>query len=136
MTTFELYLLLILPEIRSGLLVAVAIIGVSLGILALCSFLNAAEWQGVYRDSPSAQVKGVEWLNRGWRSVGGFLSMLTVFVLFTAIPTQKVMIALIAWELGSSVDGLSELPVDFVEYLQEVISVEMKELTDATEDGK
>ena len=60
-----------------------------------------------------------------------FLLGLVGVVLASVIPTERTIYALIAWELAQlaqNVEGLKELPVEFLDYIRALLKSELLEL--------
>ena len=66
-----------------------------------------------------------------WARRTGLLFLLGVVgvVLASVIPTERTIYALIAWELAQNVEGLKELPVEFLDYIRALLKSELLELT-------
>lgn len=121
MTTFQLYILLILPEIK-GMFFTMSLVG---GIISLCT----AVFSGI---SASDNKSDTEKYGRHMRRVNVALrctmAAITVMMLTSFIPSTKIILALVAWELGSSIDGLANIPENLIEYLNLLIEAEIADL--------
>ena len=108
MTTFELYFLLILPRIFIPLCMISFLAGFGLLITGIGMFIGSHDHHKVDEDLKKYGVRCI------------FLSVpiIILYILTFLVPTERVMLALVAWELGSSIDGLNELPSEFVEFLK------------------
>ena len=106
MTTFELYLLLQLPKVGTAGAVLAA-----LGIpTALISGIGAAA-----SDDPEDKAAAARIFR--WSCVFGLLGLLVSML----TPSQTTVLALVAYELGGNVEGLSAVPADLVEYLRAML---------------
>ena len=112
MTTFELYLLLTLPRIGTAFLTITMISMVCLAAVVIVSACCASDVLDKEDPSYASHVA------RAWKGVWWVVGLMPLFVVFAFIPTEKVVLMLIGWELMSSVEGLGELPADIVEYLR------------------
>ena len=124
MSTFELYLLLLLPNIKVlfevlafifGMLGAVSIVG------TIISFSERLE----------------ERAQNIWKKAIKICASVCIVsaILTTVMPSDRQIGMLIAYELGSSVDGLTELPSDVVSYLREHLRVATEEVADSAREA-
>ena len=118
MSTFDLYVLLMLPQIGFVLntvsWIATAVLIISGGFLYGCG--------KDYPENEEVIALGKRFMK--W----SFLPMVMIF-LSAFLPTEKVMYALVAWELGGGIDGMSSLPEQFVQYLSELMKEHVAEMT-------
>ena len=108
MSTFELYVLLQLPLLRE---VAIGMFAVSI-VASIFSGFGAAM---MATDEPESFImlkKVFRWAISGV----AFFGLLMAFV-----PDTKTILALVAYELGGNIEGLSELPADLVGYLRNML---------------
>ena len=125
MSTFELYLFLIIPEVRTILMVGTWI---TLAICAIAAVVCAVQV------ADTAGDEKVVWNSRFWRTVKIAIGGFGAVVLTTFLPTTKIMLALIGWHLGTSVEGIENLPANMVDYLNTMIEIEIEDLkSDAAE---
>ena len=110
MTTFELYLLLQLPAIRE-------LCRVFLVISATCCIPGAIGTVVSHGEEDLAQWRGV------WKKVLYIASAVASISALglAALPDTTTMLALVAYELGGNVEGLSAVPADLVEYLRAML---------------
>ena len=128
MTTFELYILLVLPQIRDALLAISVIAAIGVGIAAfiftLASYIGYA-----YNDSDEAmQARKTGF--KLWKTLGWLTLPILVSVF---LPTTKIMLALIGWELGTSIEGIENLPASMVDYLNTMLEIEIADLKEGVE---
>ena len=108
MSTFELYVLLQLPLIREVAIggFVVSIIVAVFGVVGMASSLD--EDKDIY--------------NMAKRIAKYSVPLVFFFGMFMAIlPDKGTMLALVAYELGGNIEGLSELPADLVGYLRTLL---------------
>ena len=124
MSTFEFYLLLLLPSI-----------GHTLGVLAFLSGF------GLIISTVAWIVSNLENLGEAcvsmWKRLFKIAACVFVptVILATLMPSETQMGMLIAYELGSNVDGLTELPADVVEYLRALLDSVTGELASQVPDS-
>ena len=120
MSTFFLYVLLILPSVKGyftavfgGLLIAV----LAFGFINMLCMIDATD--------SGPKIKKV-WTKIMWPAIG----FLCVLLIVSFIPSFPLVFALIGWELaGSDVFAdFGDLPPKLVEYLNAVIDVELTEM--------
>ena len=120
MSTFVLYLLLILPSVKATL---TAITGAILGIVAVYAFGGTL----TNFDAPDGEkIVSKIWHNT-FKIAPWCLGML---ILLAFIPSLQVVFALIGWELaGSDVfSNFSDLPPKMAEYLNAVLDQQLVEI--------
>ena len=100
MSTFELYLLMILPQIGVGL-------GFTSFLLGVATVFAAAPMLDDDDGVPFSY----------WRKTLGWGVACGVVALF--IPNQEKVLILLGWTLAQDVEGLSSLPAETVTYLHE-----------------
>ena len=108
MSTFELYVLLQLPLIRE----------VAIGGFAVSAVFAAFGFVGMATSLEDAK----EVYNMAKRITKYSVPLVLFFGMFVAIlPDKSSMMALVAYELGGNIEGLSELPADLVGYLRNML---------------
>ena len=120
MSTFILYLLLILPSVKSTLM---AITGAILGIVGIYAFGGTL----TSFDAPD----GEKLVSKIWRNTFKIAPWcLGMLILLAFIPSLQVVFALIGWELiGSNVlTDFSDLPPKLAEYMNIILDNELAQL--------
>ena len=120
MSTLELYIFLTLPGFAKGVITACGF------VIGGC-ILTAVGYAIARTDAHDADAK-VEYGKSVTNYIKGAVAAVGVIVCMGLVPTERVMYALVAWEMGSSVDGLAELPAKSVEYLNEMIDEQLQEI--------
>ena len=107
MSTLELYMFLMLPEI-----------GAAIGFLAFCLFIIT----GV-AFAPKLEGEAVfpYWKKTCFWAI--FLGTIAVL-----IPGRETMLVLLGWNMGSAIEGLDQLPKEIVEFIRAYLSNQMGEL--------
>ena len=127
MSTLGLYFLLIIPQLKNLLGSLIFFSGFIFGGLTLFSsisyFADVMTWDEPNRPQRLEHKEhAVKW--------GKYLAGTTIPLSITSalIPTQKIMLILIAWYLGTGIEGITELPTEVVEYLRELLQNEVEKL--------
>lgn len=125
MEWWTLYLLLISPQIGGtlkaigGIFAAVTAIGVVVSLII--RFDSCTTHDGVDLAKKCAK----------WITVIGLPLSTALLLLQALFPSTMVMYAIVAWLLGSNIEGASELPSALVEYLNTVLKNQIAELTES-----
>ena len=120
MSTFLLYLLLILPSVKDAIAVMAVLTLVGTVVFGLVSFLY-------WSDDPCCTEK----LREVWCKIVRILPYpVGVLVLLSFVPDLPIILALIGWELAGSdvLASLADLPPKFAEYINAIIDRELLEL--------
>lgn len=125
MSTWELYFFLILPQLGGFLGVLAGLGGLGSIVLIVISFVSEND---SYYNEEQRKHRKIAMKEHRRKLVPVLVISLFLAILVSLIPTTRIMLALLAWELGSNVEGLSELPASSVEYLQELIQSELNEM--------
>ena len=123
MSTFMLYLLLILPSVKAAFTVITAVfLGVAVGFGCVSSliFVDARDGNVKIKDIWTKLKHPIIWLAVGL----GALAF---------IPTLPIIFALIGWELAGSdaFASFADLPPKFVEYMNALLDRELGKLIPA-----
>ena len=113
MSTWELYFLLMLPSIRETIL-GLSVVTLIISAVGAFFFHLFAEDDDRFSDWARMSIKVCLW------SIPGI-------ILASFIPTERMMLALVGWELGSSIEGMEHLPANLVEYLNTMLEESGKE---------
>ena len=125
MSTFELYILLVLPQIREALLTMSVLAAVGVGVAAFVFTLSSYVGFSYGDDDGSNALKARATGFKLWRILGWLsLPVLAAVVM----PSTKIMLALIGWELGTSIEGIENIPANLVDYMNTLIEAEIGEL--------
>ena len=108
MSTFELYVLLQLPLLRE---VAIGMFAVSI----VASIVSGVAMTVTMNDD----VEVFKMMKRVFKWSIPCVAFFGLFMAF--VPDTKTVLALVAYELGGNIEGLSELPADLVGYLRNML---------------
>ena len=124
MSTFELYLLMLFPSIGKTAVLLSILTGIG-------CIISAVGWSISSTDRLGDDIVAV------WRKAFKIAACTFAPAVFlaTLMPNEMQMAMLIAYELGSNVNGLSELPADVVEYLRALLDSVTGELSSQTPDS-
>ena len=123
MTPFELYLWLTLPAVGNAA-------GVALGIGTLVAIIFAGVSALYYiEEGEDPQV-----LKYCKRSLAVAVLCASGCVATSIVPDRKTVLTVVGWKVGASIEGLSEVPSDIVEYIRELLAKELAELREGEDD--
>ena len=138
MTTLELYFWLVLPGVRGTSIGVFVTVAIACAIAAMVYGIGEAEdvdRGSEYRNlSPEKRQDLLVNRRRKKRLFIGCTAAATLLVVLVSfIPDRNTMYALVAWEIGQDVEGLSQLPADVVEYFRAFLEAQIGEIAQGEE---
>ncbi|MCY4356854.1 MAG: hypothetical protein OXD01_04955 [Gammaproteobacteria bacterium] len=121
MSTFLLYCFLVLPQV-AGFIYFMSACFMIFGIAGIILTLVIED---DYNKNNHSKIKG-----HRKKLIYLFFAGLVFSVAAAFVPSTEKMAILIAWELGTSVDGIENIPARVVEYLNSYLTTSLNEFTE------
>ena len=125
MNTFTLYLLLAAPGFANAIFAFGVGASLLLFVIAGIHYMGTSSHPG---DPDMSEEDRVCYARGIYLFKWALVAAITSTIVTGVVPDKEVFYALAAWEVGSSVEGLPELPSHLVTYLDTLLSNELVEL--------